>query len=102
MNKKIIITTIISVILYTLLLMYIGIFGEELQTKLIIWSKFLIKYILIWIGFVATIYLPQRIYKALDIRKKEIYNRESIQKILNASKHSKELNDKILKYKEDN
>lgn len=95
-NKKVVAITAISFILYTFFLFCGGLFGVEAQHYAIIGGKYALKYGVILLGFVMTIYLPNRINKALIQRKEEKYQRESEAKIKQAAENEKKAQEKIM------
>lgn len=81
MNKKIFAISAVSFLIYSYILLIIGIFGTNIQGLALQYGMLFLKYGLILIGFAATIFLPYRISKALEQRAEEKYQRESDEKI---------------------
>lgn len=96
MNKTIMIITFIAIVLYSILLCCIGIYGENIQTQIIEYGKIILKYLLILFGYFLTIFLPIRIYKQLLLRKERQYQIESNRKIQELAEQKKHLEEKIM------
>lgn len=96
MTKKIAAITISLFVLYSYFLCAVGLFGETVQNFSIFYGLIALKYGLVLIGFIAVIFLPYRIHKALLQRAEEKYQRESNKKIMDAAEREKQKQAQIL------
>ena len=95
MNKRIFAISAVSFLIYSYILVAVGIIGSYPQELALQLGVLFLKYGLIAIGFAATIFLPYRISKALEQRAEEKYQRESDEKIRRIAEEKKRMEDKI-------
>lgn len=96
MTKKIFGITVLSIVLYTVILACVGLFGDTIQNYSIHYSLVALKYGLVLFGFAVALFLPWRIHKALIQRAEEKYQRESTAKIIAAAQKEKETQESII------
>lgn len=96
MTKKIAAITISLFVLYSYFLCAVGLFGETVQNYSLFYGLIALKYGIVLIGFIAVIFLPYRIHKALLQRAEEKYQRESNKKIMDAAEIEKQKQAQIL------
>lgn len=97
MTKKIFGITVLSFVLYTILLSCFGLFGTTIQNYTIQYGLIVLKYGLVLFGFALTLFLPIRIHKALLQRAEEKYQRESNAKITAIANQEKKRQENIMK-----
>lgn len=97
MTKKIFGITVLSFVLYTILLSCFGLFGTAIQNYTIQYGLIVLKYGLVLFGFALTLFLPIRIHKALLERGEEKYQRESNAKITAIANQEKKRQENIMK-----
>lgn len=97
MNKKVLFCTILTLVFYSTFLMCLGIFGAGVQDNALIITKYVIKYGLIVIGYVAAICLPFRIAFALKKNKERRATAEHERQLDEAVLRSKKLEAEIAK-----
>lgn len=95
MNKQIIAISVGSFLLYSYILLAGGFFGSYLQGYALHYGVLILKYGLVLLGFLATIFLPYRISKALKQRAEEKYQRESDEKIRKIAEEKIQMENKI-------
>ena len=103
MNKKVLFFTIVSLVIYSTFLMCIGIFGAGVQDTALWISKYVLKYGLITVGYIAAICLPFRVAFALKKNKERRAAAEHERQLDEAVQRSKRLEAEIAKayYKEE-
>lgn len=96
-NKKLIIGSLISAVVYTLILGSFGVFGDTLKKGIMYFMTDIVPYIAMAFGYFMAIFLPIRISQALA-RNKEIREDHAFDKKLTEhANKSHELQENILK-----
>ena len=96
-NKKLIIGSLISAVVYTLILGSFGVFGDTLKKGIMYFMTDIVPYIAMAFGYFMAVFLPIRISQALA-RNKEIREDHAFDKKLTEhANKSHELQENILK-----
>lgn len=93
---NIIIISIISAIAYSCIIGLFGFFGDSVQSGLLYFIKNILPFIAVLFGYFLIIFIPIRVFQAIE-RNKEIHNNQKIEeKIVEQSESEKEIQEKIL------
>lgn len=96
MKIKIVLISLLSLILYTILLSCVGVFGGTIQSVVFHYGLIIGKWLLIGFGFFLCIFLPIRVTTALKKNEENKYYAESDEKIRQAGIEKKALEEKIM------
>lgn len=106
MSKKnifILSLTVVSFILYTIILSIIGVFGADIQEKVLIYTKTFLKFLFIFVGYFLAVFLPNRVYGAISLNKKRKRKFKKDMEFAELDRKTKEMERRILEtyYKEE-
>lgn len=96
MNRSNIIIIAISVLVYSVILATVGVFGQTVQNGLFYFFKNILPIIGIVVGYGLTIFVPIRVFQALERNKQIKADIENDKKLQNHALKSKELENNIL------
>lgn len=96
-NKKLIIGSLISAVVYTLILGSFGVFGDTLKKGIMYFMTDIVPYIAMAFGYFMAVFLPIRISQALARNKEIREDRAFDKKLSEHANKSHELQENILK-----
>lgn len=96
MNRSNIIIIAISVLVYTVILATVGVFGQTVQNGLFYFFKNILPIIGIVVGYGLTIFVPIRVFQAMERNKQIKADIENDKKLQDHALKSKELENNIL------
>ena len=96
MNRSNIIIIAISVLVYSVILATFGVFGQTVQDRLFYFFKNILPIIGIVVGYGLTIFVPIRVFQAMERNKQIKADIENDKKLQDHALKSKELENNIL------
>lgn len=96
MNRSNIIIIAISVLVYSVILATVGVFGQTVQNGLFYFFKNILPIIGIVVGYGLTIFVPIRVFQAMERNKQIKADIENDKKLQDHALKSKELENNIL------
>lgn len=96
MNRSNIIIIAISVLVYSVILATVGVFGQTVQNGLFYFFKNILPIIGIVVGYGLTIFVPIRVFQAIERNKQIKADIENDKKLQDHALKSKELENNIL------
>lgn len=96
MNRSNIIIIAISVLVYSVILATFGVFGQTVQSGLFYFFKNILPIIGIVVGYGLTIFVPIRVFQAMERNKQIKADIENDKKLQDHALKSKELENNIL------
>lgn len=96
MNRSNIIIIAISVLVYSVILATFGVFGKTVQDELFYFFKNILPIIGIVVGYGLTIFVPIRVFQAMERNKQIKADIENDKKLQDHALKSKELENNIL------
>lgn len=96
MNRSNIIIIAISVLIYSVILATVGVFGQTVQNGLFYFFKNILPIIGIVVGYGLTIFVPIRVFQAMERNKQIKADIENDKKLQDHALKSKELENNIL------
>lgn len=95
-RSKVIVLSVSIAILYSIILGAFGIFGDTIQSAIIFFLKNILPVIAIVFGYFLIVFVPIRIFQAIERNKEIQKNKEVEQNIQEHSDNEKEIQQKIL------